>query len=414
MNTSLPFLTIYPFVFREVITCSTPCQIHEGIGWYKFIDILSQYRKAAHYNVTHRRRQNFYALNSKDWQLLAAPPLNILSKFDKVDDAIDANAEIASRILTSGLQSFGLNTEPSDVNMDWRGMAKPADMDKARQTLRQFYRDWSAEGTNEREQCYTPVLDDLSRTFKDVLDKSLVNVLIPGAGLGRLVYETCKLGYTVEGNELSYHQLLASNWILNHVGPAEQFHLYPFATTFSNNTKLEHQLKAVIVPDVHPGVELHRLSMETQNPALDRMSMTAADFILLYGEASQKHRFDAVVTVFFLDTAPNAIRYVETIRSCLKPGGMWINLGPLLWHFEERSPSIRVDAQVAENTYPSGIGEPGSVELTEEEILLLIEKMGFQIIAHESRADATGYIQDPESMAQNLYKISHWTAKSVS
>ena len=378
------------------------------------VDILSQYRKVAHYNVTHRRRQNFYALNSKDWRLLAGPPFSILSKFDRVDDAIDANAEMASRILVSGLQSFGLEIEPNDANMDWRGTAKPIDMDKARLTLRQFYRDWSAEGADEREQCYRPVLDDLSRMFGDVLDKTTVKVLVPGAGLGRLVFEICKLGYTVEGNELSYHQLLASNWILNHVTSVERFPLYPFATTFSNNTKLKHQLKVVTVPDVHPGKELNRLSRDTSSPALDRMSMTAADFILLYKEEGQRDRFDAIVTVFFIDTAPNVIRYIETARNCLKSGGVWINLGPLLWHFEERSPSIQVDGHSAGNPDRSGIGEPGSVELTEEEVLLLVEKMGFEIVAHESRACATGYIQDPESMARNVYQNSHWIAKMVS
>ena len=365
--------------------------------------------------MTHRRRQNFYALNTTHWQLLAAPPLNILSKFDKVDDAIDANAEIASRILIFGLQSLGLDFEPKDVHMDWRGMAKPADMDKARQTIRQFYRDWSAEGADERRKCYGPVINDLTRTFEDVPDKASVKVLIPGAGLGRLVFETSKLGYTVEGNEISYHQLIASNWVLNGVKPAEKLYLYPFATTFSNHTKLEHQLKVVTVPDVHPQTELDRLSKETAVPSYgNTMSMTAADFILLYGDEGQRDRFDAVVTVFFIDTAPNVIRYIETIRNCLKSGGVWINLGPLLWHFEEKAPSSRVGAQPQGSTDPAGIGEPGGVELTEEEVLFLIDRMGFRVIEHERSVDATGYIQDPESMAQALYDNSHWIAKRVS
>ena len=31
-------------------------------------------------------------------------------------------------------------------------------------------------------------------------------------------------------------------------------------------------------------------------------------------------------------------RYVETIKNCLKSGGIWTNIGPLLWHFENNAP----------------------------------------------------------------------------
>jgi hypothetical protein len=68
------------------------------------------------------------------------------------------------------------------------------------------------------------------------------------------------------------------------------------------------------------------------------MSMSASDFLLLYGNEEQRDRFDAVATVFFLDTAPNIIRYIEAIRNCLRKGGLLINVGPLLWHFENNPP----------------------------------------------------------------------------
>ena len=42
-----------------------------------------------------------------------------------------------------------------------------------------------------------------------------IKVLIPGAGLGRLCWECIKLGFSVEGNEVSYHMLLSSDYILN-------------------------------------------------------------------------------------------------------------------------------------------------------------------------------------------------------
>ncbi|MCJ1283064.1 hypothetical protein MMC26_002391 [Xylographa opegraphella] len=389
------------------------------------LDSFRQYRRAAHYNVTHRRRQNFYALPTSQWQLLAAAPFDILSSFDRVDDAIDANADIASEILRSSLEAFGLQNENLDPAVKWKGAAQPSDMDKARSTIRQLYRDWSAEGAAERRQSFEPVLSNLVNLFP-VENSGTTKVLVPGSGLGRLIFEVCKLGYDVEGNEISYHQLMTSNWILNKVVAGQHFDLYPFALSFSNHVSRENQFKCVKIPDVHAGIELDLSSSGMATHAFERMSMTAADFVVLYGDAQNRRKFDAVITVFFLDTAPNVLRYIETIHNCLKDGGYWINLGPLLWHFEEtrRPPAERgspdqnlADAEVLTTTRPAakrrekvGIDEPGSIELTHEEILLLVERMGFSIQSHRLQGEI-GYIQDPESMLKNSYAVAHWVAR---
>ena len=378
----------------------------------------SQYRSAAHYNVTHRRRQNFYALPSAQWQMLAAPPFDILSKFDAVDDAIDANADIALEILESAFKAFGVTPEPSGTELGWRGTAKAADMEKVRITIRQFYRDWSKEGAAEREACYGPILADLDRLFVDVEDKGKIRVLVPGAGLGRLVLEVCKSGYTVEGNEISFHQLMASNWILNQVEPGETYELYPSALTFSNHISRGSQLRAVTIPDIHPAVELNKSSAGKKTHALQRMGMAAADFSVHYAKAKQRGSFHAVTTAFFIDTAPNVVRYIEAIYNTLRNGGFWINVGPLLWHFEERAPGDR--GETPTNNGPAlgdstqeGIGAPGSVELTNEEMLLLVERMGFKIELQEIKSEGFGYIQDPGSMVQSSYRLSHFVAKKV-
>ena len=391
----------------------------------------SQYRKTAHYNVTHRRRQNFYALPTAQWQMLAAPPFSLLSKFDHVDDAIDANAELASEMLKTALSSFGLDHLKSATGLetpelssfenaddeaprltDWHNTAKPSDIDKARSTIRQLYRDWSHEGSTERKACYDPVIQDVIKAFWHSPRKPDVKILVPGAGLGRLVFELCRRGYTVQGNEISYHQLIASNWVLNHINKGQQFDLYPFALEFSNVVNRDHQLKKVKVPDVHPGSTLEDVFGRATANAADRMSMTAADFVVLYGDEEHKDMFDAVVTVYFIDTAPNLIRYIETIRNCLKEGGLWINLGPLLWHFADRAPSEAHDSESTKAPREKvGIEEPGAFELTDEEVILLIDEMGFDIEKREIINTGAGYIQSPDSMLQNMYRTSHWIAK---
>ena len=378
----------------------------------------SQYRKAAHFNITHRRRQNFYALPSTHWEKLAAAPFHILDILNQVDDAIDANAEIAFRILSAGLQAFGLEHEPAMPTVDWRDAAKSSDVDKARSTIRQLYRDWSAEGVLERNAAYAPILQDLAHAFANTEDKSDIRVLVPGAGLGRLVFEICKLGFSVEGNEISYHQLFTSLWILNHIQPGEKLDLYPFALNFSNHISRDDQLKVVKIPDVYPSMELKENSASLKLHASERMKMTAADFIVLYGNEGHQAVYDAVTTVFFVDTAPNVLRYIEVVRSCLKKGGLWMNLGPLLWHFEERVPSKQDESTPDNHSRKArgaqgGIEELGSVELTNEDLLLLVESMGFRIEKQEIRSEGTGYTQNPESMLHNVYKVSHWIARKV-
>lgn len=333
-------------------------------------------------------------------------------------------------ILKSGLQSFGFSAEAKDTDL-WCGTATTSDLEKARSTLRQFYRDWSLEGEPERAACYGPIIEDLLTEYY-LLKPPSMNVLIPGAGLGRLVFELCKMGFNVEGNEISYHQLLASSYILNHC-PSENHHtIYPWIHGFSNHISRSQHLQPVLIPDIHPGKELQDAAPLRAYPvASDRdstlpgeMSMSASDFLSLYGDAAHKSTYDAVATVFFLDTAPNPIRYIETINNCLRPGGIWTNLGPLLWHFENNPPGshgIGVDEasdasttseKPAADEQSMGIADPGSVELTDDEIVALVEHFGFKIEKRESRISA-GYIQDPKSMLQSTYQVSHWVARKL-
>jgi carnosine N-methyltransferase len=295
----------------------------------------SQYAKVAHYNTTHLRRQAFYALPRAHWELLAEPPFSYLDTLNAVDDAIDKNAELSLAILYSGLESFGIGLPFTQnelkASKEWLGKATSNDLEKARSTLRQFYRDWSEEGATEREACYGPVIKALQCEAL-LRPDSTMRVLVPGAGLGRLVFDLCCAGFDTEGNEISYHQLLASSYILNHCPESCAHTLHPWIHSFSNHRNRTNHLRSIQVPDIHPGTTLGLVEK------VGEMSMSASDFLLLYGDEIHKETFDAVATVFFLDTAPNITRYLEAIRNCLRKGGLVVNMGPLLWHFENNAP----------------------------------------------------------------------------
>lgn len=66
-----------------------------------------------------------------------------------------------------------------------------------------------------------------------------------------------------------------------------------------------------------------------------KFSMCIGDFVDIYGSDDERDNWDAIATCFFLDTAPVVMDYVETIRSALLVGGIWVNMGPLLYHWTE-------------------------------------------------------------------------------
>lgn len=106
----------------------------------------------------------------------------------------------------------------------------------------------------------------------------------------------------------------------------------------------------------------------------------------------QEGAWDAVVTCFFIDTAHNIVEYLEVISRALKPGGVWINLGPLLYHF------------AAETTYSP---EEMSLELSLEDVKKVAANLG--LILEKERMIETTYAADCLSMMQNRYTAVFWT-----
>lgn len=81
------------------------------------------------------------------------------------------------------------------------------------------------------------------------------------------------------------------------------------------------------MPDICP-----KRLMEDKPDFYD-LSFANGDFTKLFGTGKegmpQKEQFDCVATCYFIDTATNVLDYMECIQHVLKPGGLWVNLGPL-------------------------------------------------------------------------------------
>lgn len=257
---------------------------------------------------------------------------------------------------------------------------------KVRSTLRQFVRDWAADGASERANSYAPLIEALERHLPP---PKLVNgnypsdgsaprwsVLCPGCGLGRLPFDLACRGYAAQGNEFSYQMLLGSHLILNRAQGKESMVIYPYILSTSNRKKSDDHLRAVKIPDVS----------EDDMPGNCMLSMAAGEFVEVYKD--QEKEWDAVLTPFFIDTAKNIFIYIRTIAMLIKPKGCWVNLGPLLFHYADAPNDI-------------------SIELSWEEIRPYICRY-FDIV-EESRREAL-YTTNPGCLYKVNYNCLFFTA----
>ena len=128
--------------------------------------------------------------------------------------------------------------------------------------------------------------------------------------------------------------LLATEWVLNRATKACS-EIYPWIHSGSNHLSTNDQLQGFAIPDIDPS---------DIRPNSD-FSMVAGDFLEVYSTPNQIDHWSAVTTCFFMDTAKNIVDYIEIISKILKPGGIWINIGPLLYHFEGSENSIELNLQ---------------------------------------------------------------------
>lgn len=108
--------------------------------------------------------------------------------------------------------------------------------------------------------------------------------------------------------------------------------------------------------------------------------------------------YDVLVTLFFIDTARNLLTYLETIHRLLRPGGVWLNLGPLLY------------------------GTAPFLQLSLDEIVLLAEAVGFKIedpgdvcgdvslSGLPVRAKEISYGRNARGLNRNAFLVQTWRA----
>lgn len=176
----------------------------EKANFIKVISSFKSYRK----NNLQRVNKRLIYLNS-----LPKNQQNMLENYKKTLNAtkqcVEQNHRIIEKFL-SGVDSLFVNSSwfihcvkiqckililiiilESDIEMPHELLhISDPDSDKVHVTLKQIVRDWTNIGADERNQSYKPILDELREHFDiDNMTKNQHKVLVPGAGLARLVYE---------------------------------------------------------------------------------------------------------------------------------------------------------------------------------------------------------------------------------
>ncbi|XP_076356687.1 carnosine N-methyltransferase-like isoform X1 [Tachypleus tridentatus] len=291
---------------------------------------------------------------------------NYKQHLEKVRVSIEHNFEIFKLIIQDVAHMFENADHSNDMKISSQVQATLSDMDKVQSLLKQVVREWSEEGEQERTTCFQPILNEIIARFPSrEYNPRDIQILVPGAGLGRLAYEIARKGYTCQGNEFSLFMLFASNFILNKCKGVNLYHIYPWVHQYHNHLSSEDQIRAASFPDSDP----------SDLPPNSEFSMAAGNFVEIYTESDT---WDCVVTCFFLDTANNVVLYIETIQNILKPGGYWINLGPLLYHYAD-------------------LPNEDSIEPSYQEIRSIIQAYGFEFLKEETGL-RTPYTQNPRSM----------------
>lgn len=348
----------------------------------------------------------------------------MLDTFNRIDDVLDSNARLAEQVYHFMVEMTGLDLPESGGNV-WGATLKSESESatarnaaKAASTIHQSYRDWSAEGAVERDPAFKRVFADLEFYLprRSSPGGSAGRILVPGCGLARLLYELTKprtgasgetsKGFDAEGNEFSYHQAYAALYVLDGgVAPGE-FEIHPWAHVSANHISREDQLRGVRVPDICPAEEKAAAAEDGSDGLWGDLSIATGEFADVYGPhvGGAGGCYDAVVTLFFLDTARDPLAYVQAVRHCLRTGGVWINIGPLLWHHEREGEDG--EGHDGDERRRSRMG----VSLSNDEVIKLLLGEGFVLERQEVMGEI-GYVSNEKSLAFNRWRPVHWVAK---
>ena len=220
----------------------------------------------------------------------------------------------------------------------------------------------------------------------------------------------------MQGNDFSLFMLLASDFMLNGgiATPENPIMISPWLLESRNVHCPSDALRIVKIPDIDPysvlseRVNANGLHAENQPD----FSMAAGEFAAIYSAEREKNQWDAVVCSFFLDTAPSIVEYIQITYDMLKPGGVVISFGPLLYHWS--GPAMRPDDKTTAEYHDrySYLDHRylNSVDICWEDVREIIINVGFEIVEEKAGIHSL-YTADRRSMMNMSYRCVNFVAR---
>ncbi|KAG8676322.1 hypothetical protein FPOAC1_002325 [Fusarium poae] len=329
------------------------------------------------------RLKGLYKHVSKAQKSLLEHSVEYSKKFTRIDNLLKKNQELCNSIVQHAMKFYNIGQDELDKHMNGlEASGRFADKISVSQSLKHYVRDWTETGEAERKETFSCLTKTLESLFPERQREKPVKVLIPGAGLGRLGHDIARLeGFDVTINEWSMYMNVAYRFLeANRSQNSHSFH--PFVDSWSHHATQSNMIRPLSFPDV---------------------SLNSTSVVLIEGDFttvfSAPGEYDVVVTYFFIDTARNLMSYLDTIKKVLKPGGHWINLGPLLY------------------------GTGPFVQLSLEEVLVVSEALGFEFLETDDscgektferrtvRSMEAAYGFDDSALTKSAYNAQFWVAR---
>ncbi|PNH36540.1 hypothetical protein VD0002_g4577 [Verticillium dahliae] len=346
---------------------------------------------ALHGYVRYRERQTaeldkwrrMYKNTSSSQKKVLEHAVGYTKKMDTIASLIEQNHVLCQQIVDGALEFYGVERDEMTRYIEAKEKEnKAAERVSVSQALKHYVRDWTVSGLRERDAAFPCIIQSLEQYFPD-RSQGDVKVLLPGAGVGRLGHEVAALGgFEVTTNEWSMYMNLAYRFLEKHPRVGSN-NVHPFIDGWSHHASTADMFRGVAFPD---------------------RPVNASAVVLVEGDFTtafkgQNGHFDALVTHFFIDTARNLMSYFETIHGLLRKGGIWVNLGPLLY------------------------GTGPYVQLSLDEIIAVVNAMGFEFVdAPESCGELTFadekvrgreavYGFNERALVKNAYNAQSWVMR---
>ena len=313
-----------------------------------------------------------YDYSNMDKRLLSKMTYDYNTRVKRLESGVELNQKFLSTIISKHNIDPSYYKQYNQKEIDDLAYNEYGTLNYA--VFMYIMRDWTKESKKERELNYNPIISEVKKYLKP---KS--KILLPGAALLRLGYELAKNNYDVDANDFNFSNVLLCDYLFNY-SKKDQFEFQPLIRSFSNYLSEDTVFRKYTFPD-------EDISTNLKNKG--KITLTGGDFTKLFND--KKEYYDCIITCFFIDTATNVFQYIDVIEKVLKKGGIWINFGPLSYHW-------------------IGYQNIPTIELPYDKLKEVILNFGFEYLNEEKNKTIT-YCEIDGFMKNDVFDCVFFTAK---